>query len=220
MAELLEGFAAPTRLSIVPRTGGALGFTYTPPKVGLGGSYGGEEAAMGGARRVGRGAVVGGGASADAAIAAQRETHTASACPSKSVCGAPVAEQPTHLSAFLPTHPSAARPPTPRAVRGPRAALRLRGPRPAGGSHGRAGGGAPHVRRRVHGGEAGGAWVGEESCDLQSPTRARDAACLGLRIARPPGCGVRAGLVDETALPPLLRPPTTSAAPPTWPRAP
>ncbi|GLC33743.1 hypothetical protein PLESTM_000106500 [Pleodorina starrii] len=32
VARLLEGFGEPSRLSIVPRTGGALGFTYTPPK--------------------------------------------------------------------------------------------------------------------------------------------------------------------------------------------
>ncbi|EFJ49131.1 hypothetical protein VOLCADRAFT_89963 [Volvox carteri f. nagariensis] len=32
VAKLLDGFGEPARLSIVPRTGGALGFTYTPPK--------------------------------------------------------------------------------------------------------------------------------------------------------------------------------------------
>lgn len=35
VARLLDGFSEPTRLSIIPRTGGALGFTYTPPKVRL-----------------------------------------------------------------------------------------------------------------------------------------------------------------------------------------
>ena len=34
VARLLEGFGEPSRLSIIPRTGGALGFTYTQPKVG------------------------------------------------------------------------------------------------------------------------------------------------------------------------------------------
>ncbi|GIL68468.1 hypothetical protein Vafri_21728, partial [Volvox africanus] len=32
VARLLDGFGEPSRLSIIPRTGGALGFTYTPPK--------------------------------------------------------------------------------------------------------------------------------------------------------------------------------------------
>ncbi len=31
---LATGFSEPSRLSIIPRTGGALGFTYTPPQVG------------------------------------------------------------------------------------------------------------------------------------------------------------------------------------------